>query len=66
MALFGKKKPVTLDEALGRISGLVSTKDFEVLKSKVSNVAPEKRLDLVKSWVTAHEDLEVKKLSKLL
>lgn len=66
MALFGKKKPVTLDEALGRISGLVSTKEFEVLKSKVSNVAPEKRLDLVKSWVIAHEDLEVKKLSKLL
>ena len=66
MALFGKKKPVTLDEALGRISGLVSTKEFEVLKSKVSNVAPEKRLDLVKSWVTAHEDLAVKKLSKLL
>ena len=66
MALFGKKKPVTLDEALGRISGLVSTKEFEVLKSKVSNVAPEKRLELVKSWVTAHEDLEVKKLSKLL
>lgn len=66
MALFGKKKPITLDEALGRISGLVSTKEFEVLKSKVSNVAPEKRLDLVKSWVTAHEDLEVKKLSKLL
>ena len=66
MALFGKKKPVTLDEALGRISGLVSTKEFEVLKSKVSNVAPEKRLDLIKSWVTAHEDLEVKKLSKLL
>ena len=66
MALFGKKKPVTLDEALGRISGLVSTREFEVLKSKVSNVAPEKRLDLVKSWVTAHEDLEVKKLSKLL
>ena len=66
MALFGKKKPVTLDEALGRISGLVSTKEFEVLKSKVSNVAPEKRLDLVKSQVTAHEDLEVKKLSKLL
>ena len=66
MALFGKKKPVTLDEALGRISGLVSTKEFEVLKSKVSNVAPEKRLYLVKSWVTAHEDLEVKKLSKLL
>ena len=66
MALFGKKKPVTLDEALGRISGLVSTKEFEVLKSKASNVAPEKRLDLVKSWVTAHEDLEVKKLSKLL
>ena len=66
MALFGKKKPVTLDEALGRISGLVSTKEFEVLKSKVRNVAPEKRLDLVKSWVTAHEDLEVKKLSKLL
>ena len=66
MALFGKKKPVTLDEALGRISGLVSTKEFEVLKSKVSTVAPEKRLDLVKSWVTAHEDLEVKKLSKLL
>ena len=66
MALFGKKKPVTLDEALGRISGLGSTKEFEVLKSKVSNVAPEKRLDLVKSWVTAHEDLEVKKLSKLL
>ena len=63
MALFGKKKPVTLDEALGRISGLVSTKEFEVLKSKVSNVAPEKRLDLVKSWVIAHEDLEVKKLS---
>ena len=66
MALFGKKKPVTLDEALGRISGLVSTKEFDVLKSKVSNVAPEKILDLVKSWVTAHEDLEVKKLSKLL
>ena len=66
MALFGKKKPVTRDEALGRSSGLVSTKEFEVLKSKVSNVAPEKRLDLVKSWVTAHEDLEVKKLSKLL
>ena len=66
MALFGKKKPVTLDEALGRISGLVSTKEFEGLKSKISNLAPEKRLDLVKSWVTAHEDLEVKKLSKLL
>lgn len=66
MALFGKKKTITLEEALGRISSLVSTKEFEVLKSKVSNVPPEKRLDLVKSWATTHEDLEVKKLSKLL
>lgn len=67
MALFGKKKrPVTLEEVLGKISVLVSSKEFAVLESKVNSVAPDKRLELVRSWVATNEDLEVKKLSKLL
>ena len=60
MALFGKKKTVTLEEALGKISSLVSTKEFEGLKSKISNLCPEKILYLLKSLSSTHEDLEVK------
>lgn len=68
MALFGKKKqkPVTLEEVLGKISVLVSTREYDGLEAKVNSVAPEKRRELLKNWIATHEDLEVKKLSLLL
>lgn len=63
---FGKKKAITTDEAIQKISVLVNGRDFEKLQTKLHGKQSDAYRIALKTWAIEHEDPEVNKVGRRL
>lgn len=63
---FGKKKEITTDEAIQKISALVNARDFEKLQTKLRGKQSDAYRIALKNWAIEHEDPEVNKVGRKL
>lgn len=68
MGLFGRKasKVLTPEEAVHKISTLVSDRDFDNLQSRLRYKTGEVYRAEVKRWASEHENPEVNKIGRSL